>query len=154
MITKFKMFENNTSRNESDYLDKFLIITGDMVVVDDGNETSNILLCNRIDFKNDDTLFISFDCFDICENDEISKPYGNLNTVTSETFNKLDFLSPIDFYNRYKDECELLFNGIIDLYNDSEKLAYWEIKIVETYKRVLLTIPAFEHYSSAEKYNL
>jgi hypothetical protein len=46
MITKFKIFENNTSRDKSDYLYKFIILTGDMT--DDVDVKANIMLCNRI----------------------------------------------------------------------------------------------------------
>ena len=152
MITKFKIFENNTSRDESDYIDKFLVLTGNMT--DDVDVKANVFLCNRIDSKADDMVFASFDCFDIYKNGDISDPVGDFSTYTSENFNKFQFLSPSDFYNKYTDECELLFNKIIDLSNDSEKLEYWKNKIVESYKRVLLTIPEFEHYSSAEIYNL
>jgi len=152
MITKFKMFENNTSLDKSDYLYKFLVLTGDMT--DEDDVRANILLCNRIDAKTDDMIFVSFDCFDIYKNGDISDPVGDFGTYTSEDFNKFEFLSPTDFYNKYTDECELLFNRIIDMSNNSEKLEYWKNKIVEIYKKVLLTIPDFEHYSSAEKYNL
>jgi hypothetical protein len=112
------------------------------------------MLCNRIDFKEDDMIFVSFDCFDIYKNDDISDPVGDSETLTAEIFDKLDFLSPTEFYNKYTDECKLLFNRVIELSNDSEKLEYWKNKIVELYKMILLTIPDFEYYGLAEIYNL
>jgi len=157
MITNFKIFEN---KKLYEYIDKIL--------VDKGNNAIALLI--RAYFTNELSIpdnkkhlyekivHIEFDCFEFNENNVIDREaYGNHEKLTQEELNKIDFMTPIEFYNNYPELCTNLYERVkhdFDNFNFTEGDGGWYPKLVKNYKRVLETIPEFEHYASAEKYNL
>lgn len=145
MITKFKIFEN---KKLYEYIDK--------IFVDKGNNAIELVI--RSYFISKKYIHIEFDCFEFNENNVIDKEaYGNHENVTQEELNKIEFLTPIEFYNKYPELCTNLYERVkrdFDNFNFTEGDGGWYPKLFTNYKRVLETIPEFEHYASAEKYNL
>ena len=151
MITKFKIFENNKSEyNENDYIGKFCIVQSD-----DDDVKMSILQCNRVDFptKSNINIFVSFDCFDIDYDNNISLPVGDNNSLSIEDFKKIIFMTPIEFYNSNKDICEKLYYKIIEDLKDAE-IKYWHRIILKNYKKELDKIPDFKFFADSDKFNI
>jgi hypothetical protein len=149
MITQFKIFENIDIEQYKKYIDNFLISTDQI-----------IYLCNeiRVAHSSMEYIFVNFDCFDFNENNEIQyEAYGDHENLKKEELDKLHFLTPTEFYNKYTELCTNLYEKVkydFDSFNFTEGDGGWYPKLVKNYKRVLETIPEFEHFASAEKYNL
>ena len=151
MIINFKIFEKTTLENK--YIDKFLIGKLD-IDKNEPNIRTSIMLCSRIEFKNDiNNIFADFDCFDIDFNYNIVNPCGNPDSYTLDEFNKFKFLTPIEFYTEYIDICENLYYKIREDYQNLE-LPFWVLRIITHYKNVLETIPEFKIYVDSDKFNI
>jgi hypothetical protein len=146
MITNFKIFEN---KKLYEYINNFIVIN------------NTIGLCTEarfVDVLSKKNVFIRFDCFDFDKNNKIDfEAYGDHETFPKEDLNKLTFLTPSEFYNKYTEICINLYERIrndLEGFDFTEGDGGWYPKQVKNYKRALDTIPEFEHYTSAEKYNL
>jgi len=142
-----KKFKNN---KESDYVGKFCVTQTE----DDNDVKMSILQCNRVDFpiKSDINVFVSFECFDI-DNNNISYPVGDNESLSIEDFNKINFMNATEFYNSYKDICEKLYYKIIEDLKNVE-LEYWRRMILKNYKKELDKIPEFKFFVDSDKFNI
>jgi len=159
MITNFKIFENADLNR---YIDNFLIQKS-------GN-TYSISMCIDIQITKNNKifgvpkytgLFVEFDCLDMNIEKSNCEAFGNHEILTKEEFSIFakSFLTPIEFYNKYTDICTYFYEYIQNEF-DNLKVPRdggdggWYPKFIKNFKRVLETIPEFEHFAAAEKYNL
>ena len=140
-----KNFENN---NESDYVGKFCFFNSE-----DENINMYIALCNRIDFKENFMVYVEFECFDVDKNGNIVDPAGDSLSITIEELNKINFMTPVEFYNKHKDTCEKLYNKIREDFK-KEYMEYWKARFVINYKNKLETIPEFKFFVDSDKFNI
>lgn len=151
MITNFRIFGNSFTSDM--VIDKFIIIK------EKDKDYTTVMLCDDVRFHSDD-VYIEFECFDIYDTGQIES-YGGNDTLNYYKFKKIVntmLLTPIEFYKKHTDFCIKLYEKIKSDYNspDIGTAAYhgWYSRFVKHYKEVLETIPEFEHFASAEKYNL
>ena len=144
MITRFKIFE----KNESDllqYIGTFLL-----------SSKTDIALCTRMEYKDDDNIFAEFDYFEFKDN-KLFDFFGDQENFSQNKLNKVNniFMTPNVFYNKYSDLCENFYLEICSkLKNEEEVIMHWEFRMLKNCKDVLETIPELQHYVDAEKYNL
>ena len=166
MITKFKLFENQDSK---DYKDKFFLSPCYMREYDYRDEDFYIVLVKDVDFHwhidSGNVIWPKGDSFTVMKNGKIKNPAGwghNYKSKGSDTkvgifnldiFEDIDFMSAEEFYDKNPELCEKLYWFICDELN-SNKYGDWYGKMLKNYKRVLETAPQLEHFKNAVKYNL
>lgn len=157
MITKFKMFEN---KNFEKYINHFLILKIEDDNTDYAPEVKYVIIrCNyarnSINSLDPNSLYIEFDCFDIDEKYNILDIYADCYTEKIEKIDTLNFLTTIEFYNRYQNICTNFYISIRTKYELEKDDGYtWMVRMLKDCKDLIETLPEFRHYVDAEKYNL
>jgi len=162
MITKFKIFE---SQNANDYKGKFFTSPVFIREYDWKKEDFYIVLVNDIDFKwkidskpfSETKIWPRADCFTVMKDGEIKDPTGWGHHYTQEEFDNIEFMTPIEFYNKYTKLCEELYLKVIKDFAkfDNKVTQYnWYSKTLNFYKETLETVPELRYIVDAEKYNL
>lgn len=89
------------------------------------------------------------------KNGDIKDPGGWGHYYTEEEFNKIEFMTPIEFYEKYPELCQKLFDKVYNDYNGRNINQYdWYGKMLIKYKNALETIPQLRYYVDSKKYNL
>lgn len=163
MTIKFKLFE---SQNSKDYEDKFFISPVYMREYDHTKEDFYVVLVKKVDFHwhTDtwgNTIWPQGDSFTIMKNGKIKNPGGwgysykgkDNDTPYLDDFDKIDFMTAEEFYNKNPKLCEKLYFFVCDVLI-SKQYGEWYGVMLKNYKRVLETAPELEHFKNALKYNL
>lgn len=163
MITNFKIFE------KINLIENFRKNSVNKFIIDNNNNKYTIALCVdvRTTLEDDksgfiEKIFVEFDCIDIDtnkpKNDFRFGMYGNHEKLTLDEFKKftLSFLTPEEFYDKYRNICIFFYENVKNEINklDKESDQGWFPRMLRNFKIALETIPEFEHFASAEKYNL
>lgn len=155
MITKFKIFENN---NTDKYINNFIVIKLDPKEPDYAKGcVYTIYVCSnaRKKMKEENIFYFEFDCFDLDKDFNILTPYGSNDDLDWERIEIIPFLSPIEFYNEYTELCNGFYKSLRDNYEKDKEAGYnWIVRMLKNCKDILETLPEFQHYADAEKYNL
>jgi len=150
MITKFKLFENN----KKDYMGKFFLVPCE----DWTGKKLYIVLVKEVDFKwyvdgKGYRIWPMGDNFTVDKNGDIKNPAGWGYHYTQEEFDKIDFLTPEEFWQKEPELCEKLYLKVKNEL-DEGKCGGWYCEMLNFYKNRLETVKDFEHYIDAKKYNL
>ena len=165
MITNFKIFETNYSKykDASKYEGKFFIEQCYMNEYEWKKESFYIVLVEEMLYKEYSAdrygekhpIWPSGDSFTVMKNGKIKDPAGWGHSYSKEELDKINFMTPEEFYQQNPDLCEKLYWKIRDDYEKfKDDNSSWYSKTIKLYKKTLETISAFKHFENSEKYNL